>query len=306
MNMGDATVADEMEAERMAALLESTGRFRILRRLETRSAYHVPDGTITKRGIYLDTETTGLDPTTDEIIELAMVPFDFSSDGRIFDVGEPFGRFRDPGRPIPPEVTALTGISDAMVAGHAIDSSEVEAFVGGAVLVVAHNAGFDRKFAERLCGGFAHVAWACSWQEIPWNAEGFEEGTKLANLLAACGLYHTGHRAVDDCRAGIELLSQTLPRGGRRALDALLRSARTPRWRVRAIGAPYELKDSLKRRGYRWDGGEMGRPKAWYIDVTDDALDVERDHLRGEIYRRQDVDIEAVRIDAFDRYSDRC
>jgi hypothetical protein len=46
-------------------------------------------------------------------------------------------------------VTALTGITDEMVAGQRIDEAVVSAFVKDAVIVIAHNAGFDRKFAER-------------------------------------------------------------------------------------------------------------------------------------------------------------
>jgi DNA polymerase III subunit epsilon len=293
------------ELERMAALLQSSGRYRILRRLEPRSAYHSPDGTRIHRAIFFDVETTGLDPANDEIIEMAMVPFDFSSDGRIFSVHEPFDRFRDPGRPIPAAVAAITGITDEMVAGQSIDAAEIEAFLDQAVVVIAHNAGFDRRFAERLCGAFARLAWACSWSEINWTEEGFTDGAKLSQLAAACGFFHDGHRAVHDCHAGLEILSRVLPRSGRRGLDVLLESARAPRWRIRAVGAPFELRESLKRRGYRWDPGENGGTRAWFMDVPDDALDGERSFLAREIYRRNDVDIDARRIDAFDRYSDR-
>jgi DNA polymerase-3 subunit epsilon len=297
--------ADELE--RLAALLESSGRYRILRRLEPRAGYHAPDGSSVRRGIYIDVETTGLDPANDEIIELAMVPFDFSSDGRIFSVHASFSRFRDPGRPIPAEVVAITGITDEMVAGASIDTAEIERFLGQAqaVVAIAHNARFDRRFAERFCGAFARLAWACSWQEIPWVDEGFTDGTKLSNLANACGFFHDGHRAVDDCLAGVELLSRVLPRCGRRALDLLLESAREPRWRIRAVGAPFELRESLKRRGYRWDPGEDGGTRAWFVDVAGDALEAERNFLCREIYGRE-MDIEARRIDAFDRYSDRC
>ncbi|AWO87539.1 3'-5' exonuclease [Bradyrhizobium diazoefficiens] len=297
---------DQSELERMATLLEARGRYRILRRLEPRAVYDDPDGSVLHRGIFLDVETTGTDPSADEIIELAMVPFDFASDGRIFTVHGSFGRLRDPGRSIPPDVVALTGITDEMVAGQSIDPADVEAFVGSnsVVLVVAHHAGFDRAFAERFYGAFARLPWACSWREIPWADEGFADGTKLANLAAGYGFFHGGHRAVDDCRAGVELLSRRLPRSGRRALDVLLESARTPRWRIRATGAPFELREILKARRYRWDPGENGRPRAWFIDVTAEALDAERDFLRSEIYRRE-VDIDARRIDAYDRYSDR-
>lgn len=290
----------------MAGILEASGGYRILRRLEPRSAYNSPDGTTLHRGVFLDTETTGLDPARDEIIELGLVPFDFSSDGRIFAVHESFCRFRDPGRPIPAAVTALTGIGDEMVAGHSIDPAEVAAFLGEAVLVVAHNAAFDRRFAERFCDAFARLAWACSWTEIPWAEEGFTNGARLGHLAAAYGFFHDRHRAVHDCHAGLELLSRALPRSGRLGLQVLLESARAPRWRVRAVGAPFELREILKSRGYRWDPGEDGRIRAWFIDVTEEALDGERGFLLSEIYRRDDVEIDARRVDAFGRYSDRC
>src|ERR1700686_2762296 len=147
--------------EAMAAALEATGDYRILRRLQPRSIVNpLPEGTKTWLGIMLDTETTGLDPTIGEIIELAMVPFTYGRDGTIYEVYEPFERLREPSKPIPPEVTVLTGINDDMVAGHAIDLDEVAAFVAPAALVVAHNAGFERKFAERLSDVFAAKAWA--------------------------------------------------------------------------------------------------------------------------------------------------
>lgn len=290
--------------ENAATLLEASGRYRILRRLEPRSLYDAPDGSAVHRGVFLDVETTGLDPAADEIVELAMVPFDFAPDGRVFAVHEPFDRLRDPGRPVPREVTAVTGITDAMVAGASIDPGEVESFVADAELVVAHHAGFDRRFAERFCGAFRHLPWACSWRGIPWADEGFD-GVKLERLAAGFGFFHHGHRAADDCRAGIDLLARRLPVSSRRALDVLLESSRAPRWRIRAVGAPFELRQALKDRGYRWDPGENGRPRAWFVDVPDGAIDEERHFLRREIYRR-DVDIDARRIDAFDRYSDRC
>jgi DNA polymerase-3 subunit epsilon len=289
--------------EEMAEALVSSSRYRVLRRIEPRTTIDVPDGTPTRRGIFLDVETTGLDPVTDEITELAMLPFDYTEDGRIFAVHEPFEALRDPGRPIPPAITALTGISDSMVAGKAIDPGEVADFFRSALLI-SHNAGFDRPFCEKFCPDFAAAPWACSWREIPWKSEGFD-GAGLSQLAVGHGLFFNGHRAVHDCRAGIEMLARPLPRSGRRALAALLESARTPRWRVWAAGAPYGRRGVLKERGYRWNDGADGRPKSWHVDVVADALDAERRFLCSEIYGR-DVDVDARPITALDRYSVRC
>ena len=289
----------------MAATLQASGEYRILRRLQPRDAYHKPDGSRLHRGVYIDVETTGLDPSTDEIIEIAVLPFDFSSDGRIFAVHESFESFRDPGRPIPLAVTAITGIEDAMVAGASVDPTEVEAFLDRAVLVIAHHSSFDRRFAERLCDAFAYLPWACSLSDVPWRAEGFTDGTKLQNLANASGFFFDGHRALDDCRAGLELLSRRLPRSGVTALEMLLESCRTPRWLVSAVGAPFDARQTLKSRGYRWRNGDDGGIRAWTTEVANDALEAEEDFLAREIYCGALGDVDIRRVDAYDRYSDR-
>ena len=288
--------------EAMVAALEATGDYRVLRRLRTRTIITpLPDCVKTWLGIMLDTETTGLDPARDEIIELAMVPFTYGRDGTIFEVREPFQRLREPSRPIPAEVTALTGIDDAMVSGHTIDPAEVTAFVSPASLVIAHNAGFDRKFVERFCETFTTKAWGCSQSQVPWSEEGFE-GTKLTYLLAGCGLFHGAHRATDDCRAAIEILSHPLPKSGVYAMAKLLDEARATTCRIWATGTPFDLKDGLKARGYKWNDGSDGRLKAWFIDMPEDKSESELSFLRSEIYQR-DVDIPVTRITAYDQFS---
>ena len=71
-----------------------------------------------------------------------------------------------------------------MVAGKSINPAEVAAFATNSALVVAHNAGFDRRFLERLSDTFLALPWACSMTQIDWAAEGYE-GTKLAYLVGA-------------------------------------------------------------------------------------------------------------------------
>jgi DNA polymerase-3 subunit epsilon len=59
------------------------------------------------------------------------------------------------------------------VAGQRIDEAAVTAIVDGAVILIAHNSGFDRKFAERYWPVFEHKAWGCSATEIDSRAHGF-------------------------------------------------------------------------------------------------------------------------------------
>ncbi|MGY3512227.1 3'-5' exonuclease [Bradyrhizobium lupini] len=293
---------DASDLAAMAEALSQSTDYRVLRRLVPRPTSMPASGRETKIGILLDTETTGLDHATHEIIELGMVKFDYTPDGRIVGVRDTFSAFNEPTAPIPPEVTALTGITDDMVAGHKIDEAAVNGFVDDSVvLVIAHNSGFDRKFSERYWPVFERKGWACSATEVDWRQHGFE-GAKLGYLLNGAGYFHQAHRAVDDCHALLEILDFDLPTTGAPALAVLLETARQKTIRIWAEQSPFALKDSLKRRGYRWSDGTDGRPKSWYVDVCESALDTELAFLRTEIYLR-DVEPRLQTLTAFTRFS---
>lgn len=291
------------QLEALAATLEASGEYRVLRRLQPPIPSAPPPGVQTRVGLFVDVETTGLDPTSDEIIELAMVPFLYGLDGTIYRVDEAFHGMRQPSRPIPPEVTAITGIDDAAVAGRSIAADEVAIVAEKAVLVVAHNAAFDRRFLERFCDVFRTKAWACSMSQVDWAGEGFE-GVKLAYLASHAGFFYERHRAPHDCLAAIALLSRPSQSDGRTAFAQLLDRARAPTWRIWAENSPFDLKDILKSRGYRWNADGKVTPRAWYIDVLDDAREAELAFLKAEIYRG-DIDPLVRRIDAHDRFSER-
>ena len=290
--------------EQAIAALEASGDYRVLRRLKPRPALPVPGDEDLRTAIFLDLETTGLDPAKDEIIEIALVPFTYGrTSGRIYEVREAFQGLRQPSMPIPAKITELTGLDDATVAGKSIDPDEVARFAATGGLVIAHNARFDRPFAERFCPGLANAAWACSLTQVPWQDEGFAGG-RLEYLAMGSGFFYDAHRAVDDCHAAIELLARPLPKSGDLALKRLLETARKVTCRVWAEGAPFDLKDQLRARGYRWSDGSDGRPRAWYADVAEEDLAAELDFLKKEIYQR-DVEPTVTRVTARDRFSSR-
>ena len=154
------TSSDHLET--LAQTLEATGEYRVIRRLKPRPRAIPPPGTPVRLGMLVDVETTGLDPQRDEIIELAMTPFTYGLDGVVFSVEEGFQRLRQPSEPITPEITAITGITNEMVAGQIIDPAEVTRFAAPASLIIAHNAAFDRRFLERLSEVFSTKPWALS------------------------------------------------------------------------------------------------------------------------------------------------
>jgi DNA polymerase-3 subunit epsilon len=120
--------------------------------------------------------------------------------------------------------------------------------------------------------------------------------------LTGIGLFHQAHRAVDDCRALLEVLASELPGANRPALAVLLERARRKTMRIWAEQSPFELKDELKRRGYRWSDGADGRPRSWYTDVDEEAQANEIDFLRKTIYLR-DVEPRVQTVTAFNRFS---
>jgi len=292
----------DVQTEALIQSLEIGGDYRVLRRLKPPLwIRNAPPNS--KRAVFLDVETTGLDPQADEIIELAMVPFFYSADGKILGIDEPFSQLRQPSFPIPPEISRLTGINDVSVAGKAIDQNEVLSFVTGRSLIVAHNAEFDRQFVEKLCPDLARNPWACSMEEVPWKDAGFES-LKLLFLGLQSGFFFDGHRAENDCLAGIELLNRPLGQTGYTAFQCLLQSARQNTVRLWAENAPYDLKDVLKKRGYRWNAENQTLPKAWWIDVPEERRDNELEFLQQEIYKRS-VTLNESKLTAHNRYSDR-
>jgi DNA polymerase III subunit epsilon len=294
---------NESDLAAMAERLTQSPDYRVLRRLTPRTEFASCDGQPTKVGILLDVETTGLNTAQDEIIELAMVKFDYLPGDRIARITDVFTSFNQPMDPIPAEITELTGITDEMVSGHRIDSDAVSAFASDAVIIIAHNASFDRKFAERFWPMFERKHWACSATEVEWRTLGFD-GSRLGYLLAGVGLFHQTHRAIDDCRALVEILSTNIPSLDRSAFAVLLERARRNTVRIWAEQSPYELKDTLKTRGYRWSDGADGRLKSWYIDVDEPDMAREIDFLRKTIYLR-DVDPRTQFLNAMNRFSAR-
>ena len=218
----------------------------------------------------IDTETDGLDPAADNVIQIAAALVDVSGDGGILCVRDYGTAMEDPGRQIPPRISALTGIDNLTVQRRRINRSALSEFLSQADALVAHNAGFDAKFCRRLLPGISHLPWICSYRDVDWLGHRFD-GAKLGHLLMQQRLFApSAHDAMADVEALRALLDSELP-SGESVLAEALRTAKMPTVRIYAEDAPYSVKDELKRFGYRWNP----REKVWWTEIKQADLHAE-------------------------------
>ena len=288
-------------AEAHAHALEGHPDYRVIRRLPIRTEYAKSTGQALLKGVIVDTETTGLDQQRDKIVQLAMLVFEFDpATGQVFRVLDRFEALEDPGLPIPPGSSRIHGITDTMVAGQQIDDAVVASHLDGVSLVIAHNAAFDRPLLEARFSVFVEQAWACSLDEINWDAEGFG-ARKLDYLGFRLGFFFDGHHALEDCQALLEILQHDLPTFGLKGLKALFDHHAQKSYRIWARRSPFETKDALKGHGYRWDAEQ----KCWHKNVSGDDIKPEVAWLKEAVYGGRSVELDFEVYDAYSRYSAR-
>lgn len=259
------------EAERAAAILEAHPDYKILRSLPRLDQLPLPEpeGKLRTAAV-IDVETTSLDAETGSIIELAICQITFDGRGRIVAIGEMHDWLEDPGHALTPEIVRLTGLTDADLAGRYIDDDAALRLLSTADLIVAHNAAFDSGWIERRYPLIAGKPWCCSLRDVDWPGHGYE-GRQLSVLLGEVGFFNARHRADADVASLIVLLAAKLP-SGRTVCSEMILSAQRPTVRVIAQGAPFEVKDLLKARGYKWDQ----QLRRWWKDLAGSAVEDER------------------------------
>jgi len=296
-----------LQEQQAIELLQATGNYRISQRLHAPSVYNTGKPETPRIGLVVDTETTGLNQQHDNIIELGFVAFEYdAASGLIYRVLHTYDGFEDPKEPLTDIVKELTGIDDAMLHGQHLDDDEIQHWFQKASLVIAHNASFDRAMLERRIPQAKQSAWACSFADIDWQAEGIS-GRKLDYLAFCMGFFFDGHRAVNDAQATLHLLSYRLPKSQHLALGQLLQQARKHQVRIFALAAPYDKKDMLKERGYRWlaDFQYAGKKGVWSCCLDEEQLEDEEAWLSSHIYTGKKAAFRSQLVTAQERYSKR-
>jgi len=251
---------------------------------ERPSDWKQQNGHLIRRGLVIDVETSGMIAGADQIIEIALLPFSFDREnGDLIEVEAPYSalqQLREDSPPLSKFVKQLTGLTDEKLKGHSIDTEKCDSMIAESDLVIAHNASFDRPFLDRLCNASKEKVWACSCNQIDWMSKGFR--TKALELLTyRHGFYCCSHRALADVQATLHLITHIDRQTGKTYLNELLETARIPSFLVEAIDAPFDRKDLLKNRGYRW----QTKPKVWTKTLqSEEETGKEMDWLKENIY----------------------
>jgi DNA polymerase-3 subunit epsilon len=169
----------------------------------------------------IDFETTGLDPSTDRVLEMGVV---------LFEHGELVSRKNwliNPTIPVPEEARKVHGISDEDLA-NAPRFEEIAAEMVGLLegrIPVAYNAGFDQRFLraefERI-KSHLHVQLPPALRDdvvwvdpLVWAREIFkydEQSKKLTEVCQRLGIdIGQAHRAADDAAATGKVLLRLAP-----------------------------------------------------------------------------------------------
>ncbi len=165
------------------------------------------------RIVVFDTETTGLTPGSDHVIEIAALALEGGAET------ERFESLIDPGVPIPPELIAIHGITDRMVRGQPGFAEVARRFLdfAGDSILAAHNAPYDiamllaplRDAGLGLPGN--PVIDTCRLARRTVEAPNYQ----LSTVADALGIEMSGaHRAMPDVEACASVLKKTLSRVG--------------------------------------------------------------------------------------------
>lgn len=259
--------------------------------------------------LIVDVETTGLDAEKDKAIELAAMLVECSiSAGCLGDVIDVYDGFEDPGFPIPEEITKTTGIRDEDVAGQKFDDEKIQSMIGQARLVIAHNALLDRSFLDIRFPEFEQKWWACSYKEGPWEEMGVGSSKQDYLAFKVAGVHYEAHRAINDVEALAEVL-EAEGVNGKSVLRNIIDKTMMNSYQIWVTGAPFDIKDDLKKAGYSWCGedktrnGEKVALKSWNkMAFGDEALEAEKAFL-ASVYPGGKIIIDVK--DGRTRYSDR-
>lgn len=160
--------------------------------------------------IAFDTETTGLKPDTDRIIEIGAVKFDKNG------IIDKFETLVNPQKSIPAECTAINHITNEMIKNAPLSKDALKDFVEFIKdgILIAHNAGFDLGFLNEECkraklsetkNKALDTLTLVRWAYPLLGKYNLQLMARLMNIEV-----NDAHRAYDDARVCMEVFLKTI------------------------------------------------------------------------------------------------
>lgn len=212
-----------------------------------------------KRVLILDTETTGVDPARDGVLEVAVAVWSvehlsmLAGHSWLVDAAE-----------VPNGAAHLNGIADELrVEGErwAFVEREIAALQLRCDAVLAHNAEFDKQWFGPSIR--AAIPWICTRSDISWPRAGARTSLVDIALAHGVGVSHA-HRAISDVLTLLRLLERAAEFT---EIGAMLRRGLRVESRYRA-DASYAQRDLARAAGFRWDPSASG----WFRWMADDDV----------------------------------
>ena len=165
----------------------------------------------------VDTETTGVDPERDQIIEIAAILYSLTHAAPIESISYLLPCGENPAIAVNGIAPNLTPLSEDM--GLVLDNMEARS-----IAYVAHNASFDQSFLKRDA-----IPFVCSMRQIEWPVPCGSKALVAIALAHGVGVA-SAHRAMADCDTLSRLLTRVHEMGV--DLEQLIARAMLPRVKV--------------------------------------------------------------------------
>lgn len=211
----------------------------------------------------IDVETTGLDPTTSEITEIAWAIFDTDDWGKPLAMASHILQINGE---IPEDIVTLTKITKKFCkrTGDAdydvFQEHNAHLLRFGVNYMVAHNAPFDRSFLENKIGNLGYTIpnwkWIDTKEDIP-----YPKSIKNRNLVSLAAehefLNPFPHSALFDVFTMMKILSKY-------PIDDVIAYKNEPTAYLQAL-VTFDSKELAKKAGFSWQeiNGVLIKEKAW-------------------------------------------
>lgn len=250
----------------------------------------------------VDTETTGLDPATDEVIGMSIFCVEVDRvTGRLMRILDRYDALREPQVKMSALAEEITGIQYSQLVGEQLDDERILDMLAGCELVVSHCAAFDRQFLEPCLPAFELLPWACSYTEIDWLGAERQPSASLVYLLSLHGIDQTSYERQTDCSALASLLDMPLPVSGHTGFAALLDAVRSVQIRYTVLEADAEVAELVKEKKFQ----HFPEQNLWQITLQKDEVSELESWLVDSAVDGEIGSFTCDQIDAFSRFSGR-